>query len=156
MDTVSTLPKGSWLAPLARVLLAAIFVLSGVGKIFSWQATTSMMEAQGFVVAPFFLAGAIAIELIGGVMLLIGYHTKAAAWALVAFLIPATILFHNFWAYSGEMQVLQQINFMKNLAIMGGLLHVAIFGAGAHSWDATHQLTRTTGRDTPAYGSAAR
>ncbi len=68
--------------------------------------------------------------------LLVGWHTRIAAGILFLYLIPVTLTFHNFWAYSGSMRQTQMINFLKNLAIMGGLLEFCAVGAFAMSMDA--------------------
>ena len=72
----------------------------------------------------------------GGLALLLGFHTRAAALLLFLYLIPTTLVFHNFWAYPPEQQQLQMIMFLKNLAIMGGLGMLVSFGPGPLSLDA--------------------
>src|SRR5690606_29353940 len=105
---------------LARVLLSAIFVMSGISKIMDWSGTAQWMQAQGMVAIPFFLAGAIVLEIGGGLMVLLGFKARLGAILLIGFLIPTTLIFHNFWAYAGETQQTEMINFMKNSAILGG------------------------------------
>lgn len=105
-----------------RVLLAAIFLLSGAGKLAAWKATVAYTAAQG--VPAFLLAGATALELGGGLSLLTGYKLRWGTVALLVFLVPVTLVFHNFWAFQGEQQQLQLAMFLKNLAIAGGLLVV--------------------------------
>jgi putative oxidoreductase len=119
-----------------RILISAIFLMSGVGKIMDWSGTAQSMENKGMVAVPLFLAGAIALELGGGLAILLGYWTRAAAVALIVFLVPTTLIFHNFWALDGPQQRMELINFMKNLAILGGLLKFAADGAGRVSLDA--------------------
>jgi putative oxidoreductase len=75
------------------------------------------------------------IEIFGGLAILAGFHTRLVAWILFLFLIPTTVLFHNFWAVQGAARQGSMGEFEKNLAIMGGLLIVANFGAGAYSLD---------------------
>ncbi len=120
----------------ARVLLCAVFLVSGSGKIADWQGTTEYMAAKGMPAVSFFLACAILLELGGGLSLLLGFRTRAGAAALILFLIPATLIFHNFWAFEGMDQRMQMINFLKNLAILGGLIQTMVYGAGAFSLDA--------------------
>ena len=79
-------------------------------------------------------AAAIAIELIGGILLVIGWQTRWAATAIFLFLIPTTLIFHPFWAVAAGKQM-EMIQFMKNLCIMGGMLYVMAFGAGPLSVD---------------------
>jgi putative oxidoreductase len=122
--------------PVARFLLAAIFVASGFGKIADFSGTQGYMASVGMPATALFLVGAILIEVLGGFALVVGYRARVAALALIGFLVPATILFHAFWAAPPEAAQMQMINFMKNLALMGGLLFVAASGAGAFSLDA--------------------
>ena len=80
--------------------------------------------------------GSRAIEVFGGLAILLGFQTRIAAWVLFAYLIPTSLVFHNFWALQGMERMDNQAHFFKNVAIMGGLLFVATFGAGAYSIDA--------------------
>lgn len=116
---------------IGRVLIGLIFVMSGVGKIADPQGTQQYMAAMGITTATTFLyAGAVLLELAGGLSLLLGVWARWGATALIAFMIPTTLIFHmNF----GDQN--QTIHFMKNLAIMGGLLYVAIYGSGRLSAD---------------------
>jgi len=119
-----------------RLFLAAIFLLSGFGKIADWSGTSAAMEKQGMVAVPVFLAGAIALEILGGLSLLLGFMARWGAACLIIFLVPATIIFHDFWVVEEGMARMNQMqHFMKNLALMGGLLMVAAFGAGRFSLD---------------------
>jgi putative oxidoreductase len=119
-----------------RLLLSVIFILSGASKIMGWNQTAEMMAGEGMVAVTFFLAASIAVELIGGLCLLLGCGTRLGATALFLFLIPVTVIFHDFWAYQGREQQEQMIHFLKNLAIMGGLL--VVVGAGAGAWSVDH------------------
>jgi len=134
---------------LARFLLSAIFLASGVNIIFNWheeektlmnvltdwQACTDFFPRlqEGFSIlipwTPLLLIIATLFELIGGLLLLLGVREKLGAGLLILFLIPATILCHQFWFVEGSMRELQQIMFLKNLAIIGGLILVLLHGA---------------------------
>ncbi len=118
-----------------RALLALIFVLSGFGKIFDWSGTAAYMAAKGMPLIPLFLAGAIAVEVLGGLSVLLGFQARWGALALFLFLVPTTLIFHNFWALADMERRIQMIMFLKNLAIMGGLLLVVSRGAGPLSLD---------------------
>ena len=120
---------------LGRILIAAIFILSGYGKIGGFEGTVGQIASKGVPLPQIAAAGAIAIELIGAILVLIGWHARWAATALFLFMIPTTLLFHNFWAFEAAQQAAQRIHFMKNLAIMGGILYVMAFGAGPLSVD---------------------
>lgn len=113
-----------------RILLAAIFIVSGSGKIGGFEGTVAAIAAKGMPLPQIAAAVAIAVELIGGILIVIGWHARWAAAALFLFMIPTTLLFHNFWAFEAAQQAGQRIHFMKNLAIMGGILYVMAFGAG--------------------------
>lgn len=101
--------------------------MSGVHKLTAWNQTVEQMTAEGMEMVPLFLAGSVAFELLGGLSVLLGIKARAGAGALFLFLIPTTLIFHDFWAYSDPAQM-QMINFVKNLAIMGGLLMVVSLG----------------------------
>jgi len=115
-----------------RILIAAIFIMSGIGKITDPQGTQQYMQAMGMTwTTTLFYLGAIVIEIGGGLSLLLGYWTRAGAIALILFMIPTTLLFHTNFAYQNQM-----IHFLKNLAMFGGLFYVAAYGAGPLSLDA--------------------
>src|SRR3954447_23226122 len=118
-----------------RILLSLIFLLSAAGKAFGFTATAGMMSQKGFPAASLFLAGAIVLEILGGLAVLTGYKSRLGAAALIFFLIPTTLIFHNFWAFQGMEQQMQMANFLKNVAIAGGLLLVIAFGPGRLSID---------------------
>ena len=123
-------------APLTgRILISAIFLLSGVGKIGDWSGTAGYMAAYGMPAVPFFLFMAIVFELAGGLSVLTGFKARWGAVLLIVFLIPATLIFHAFWAVEQDMFRMQMISFMKNLAIMGGLLQIFAHGSGPLSVD---------------------
>ena len=119
-----------------RILLALIFVMSGFGKITGWEGTAGYMASVGMPMVTLFLIGAIVLEIGGGLSLILGFKARWGALALIVFTIPATVLFHNFWAMEGADAFTNQIMFMKNVAMIGGLLMVMAFGAGPLSIDA--------------------
>jgi putative oxidoreductase len=119
----------------ARILLALMFVLSGIGKITDFAGTAAYISSVGLPIPALLAAGAIVVEIGAGIALIIGFKTRWAAAALVAFTLAAAILFHNYWSLPSDKQLLQQILFLKNLAVTGGLLMVMAFGAGAWSFD---------------------
>jgi len=122
--------------PLAgRVLLALIFVISGYGKLVGFDGTVGYIASKGLPLPQLAAAAAIAIELVGGVLLVIGWQTRWAATAIFLFMIPTTLIFHAFWAAPAANLQMETIQFMKNLCIMGGMLYVMAFGAGPLSVD---------------------
>jgi len=129
-------------ALLGRLLLSAIFIMSGIHKLTAWDQTLQAMQQHGITAAEYLLPVAVVFELGGGLLVLFGLFTRLGALLLIVFLIPTTLLFHNFWAYQGEAMQTQMINFMKNLAIFGGLFTVLGFGPGRFSIDALLPRTR--------------
>ena len=132
-DRVAALERYATLA--ARILLSQIFLLSGVMKVLDPEGTAADMEKRGMFWVPFFLWSAAAVELGAGLALLLGYKARLAALALFLFLIPVTLVFHNFWTYPPEEQKVQMLFFLHNLTLMGGLLLVLAFGPGPLSLD---------------------
>ena len=118
-----------------RIFLSAIFLMSGLGKIADWSGTAGYMSSKGMPFASLLLVGAIVFEICGGLSILLGFKTKIGSVALIIFLIPATLVFHNFWALEGMDQQMQMIMFMKNLAILGGLLTIIAHGSGTLALD---------------------
>ena len=118
----------------ARVLLAGLFLFSGFNKIFNFAATQEYMASAGVPATAVLLVLTIVLELVAGTMILIGYQAMLAAGALIIFLIPVTLIFHNPLAYTDPLAVQHHtIHLVKNLAIIGGLLHIMAFGGGAWS-----------------------
>ena len=120
----------------ARILLALMFLLSGFGKLAGLEGTAGYIASKGLPMPMVLAAGAGVLELVAGVLLVIGWQARWAALALAAFTLVATVLFHNYWAMPAEQQMMQQLMFLKNLAVIGGLLAIFGFGAGGLSVDA--------------------
>lgn len=123
------------LALLGRVLLAAIFLYSGFGKITAFQDSVAYIAGAGLPMPQVLNVLSIVVEIVGGLALLIGFRARWAALAFVVFLIIITPIFHNFWSAPPAEVMSQQINFIKNMAIVGGMLMVMAFGAGGYSVD---------------------
>jgi putative oxidoreductase len=133
-------------APLGRVLLSLIFLLSAVGKFNDWPGTANMLAAKGLPAADALLSVAVVLEIVGGASVLFGLYARLGAVALLAFMIPVTVIMHNFWAFEGGEQMNEMINFMKNVSITGGILLVLAFGAGPCSIDS---MTTPKQKSTP-------
>lgn len=125
-------------ALLGRLLVAALFIPAGLSKIGGFEGTVGYIASVGLPLATVAAAVAIAVEVLGGAALLLGWRTKQAALILAVFTLVATVLFHNFWAMPAEQAFMQQLMFMKNIAVVGGLLVLASLGGGQWS------LTRAT------------
>ena len=124
------------LALLSRLLLAALFLPAGIGKITGFAGTAGYIASVGLPMPTVAAAVAIAVEVLGGLALIVGFGTRWAALALALFTLGASFFFHNYWAMPAEQQMVQQLMFMKNIGVTGGLLALAAFGAGAFSLDA--------------------
>jgi putative oxidoreductase len=119
----------------ARLLLAAIFVISGIAKIADPVGTMGHMRDAGIPYADVLIWVAAAAELTGAALLIAGLFTRVGALMLIAFLIPTTLIFHHFWDLAMPEQLTQSVNFLKNLAIIGGLSALVAYGAGRYSLD---------------------
>ncbi|MBE0589796.1 MAG: DoxX family protein [Hydrogenophaga sp.] len=124
------------LALLSRLLLAALFLPAGIGKITGFAGTVGYIASVGLPMPTVAAVVAIAVEVLGGLALIVGFGTRWAALALALFTLGASFFFHNYWALPAEQQFMQQLLFMKNVGVTGGLLALAAFGAGAFSLDA--------------------
>lgn len=113
---------------IARLLLAHMFLLSGIQKITGYEGTLQYMNAFG--VPGWLLPFVIAMEIGGSALLILGFWTRWGAWALAAFTLLAALIFHT--NFSDQMQM---IIFMKNLTICGGMLVLAVHGPGSYSLD---------------------
>ena len=120
----------------ARTLLALMFVLAGLSKFADLSGTAGYIASGGLPMPGVLAFLTATLEVVGGVALIVGFQARAAALALALFTLVATVLFHNFWAVAADKQFIQQLMFMKNLSVAGGLLLVFSFGAGPASLDA--------------------
>ncbi len=126
---------GRYLVPVGRVLFSLIFLFSAPGhftpRIIGYAASQGVPFAS--VLVP--LSGVLA--LLGGLSIALGYRTRLGAWLIVLFLVPVTLMMHRFWNIPDPMMaMMQQIMFMKNVAMLGGALLLTHFGAGPVSLDA--------------------
>jgi putative oxidoreductase len=135
-EATTATPLSDTIALVARILLTLPFLRSGLSKIFEFDATAGFMRAEGMPLVPLFLVGAIALEVLGGLSILAGYRARFGALALIVFLVPTTLIFHDFWTFTGQGAMMQRVSFFNNLGLLGGLALVAAFGSGAISVDA--------------------
>ena len=131
MNTSAIHTNDSVIPAIGRILMAAIFVFSGIGKALAPEATLGYIQSAGLPFASLALIGAIAIEIGGGALLVLGYKTRLVAAGLAVFSLVTAFVFHN--AIGDQNQL---IHLLKNVAMSGGLLQVVAFGAGAYSLDA--------------------
>jgi putative oxidoreductase len=123
-------------ALIGRILIAAIFLLSGIAKLTDTSGTVGHMEANGIPSAHALAIVAGIAEVAGGLAILTGFLTRIGALGLIVFMIITTLIFHHFWDLSGAERLPQMVNFMKNLAIIGGLSLLVAYGPGRYSIDA--------------------
>ncbi|MCC7326790.1 MAG: DoxX family protein [Burkholderiales bacterium] len=122
-------------ALVARILLSAMFIYAGFGKITGFDGLVGYIASKGIPLPQLMAIGAILVELGGGLLLLVGFKARWAALAFFLFLIPVTVIFHDFWTAPPEQVMAQQTNFLKNVTIMGGMLMVWAFGPGRLALD---------------------
>jgi putative oxidoreductase len=134
-DTPIHVVPRSTAALIGRILIAAIFVTSGFAKLTDPAGAAGYMTQVGIPNADVLVYVAGIAELLGGLALIFGFLTRLAALGLILVLIPTTLLFHNFWTMEGAEAKTQMVNFMKNLAILGGLATVFANGPGRFSID---------------------
>jgi putative oxidoreductase len=116
-----------------RCLIALIFLLSGFSKIGGFDQTAGFMASKGLPMAEVLLVLTIIIEIGAALVLIVGWQARLGAAALLLWMIPVTFIFHNFWAAPVAQQQIEMAMFLKNLAMMGGLLYVMAFGSGRYS-----------------------
>ena len=127
-------------APIGRIMFSLIFLLS-VPNHFKHE-TVAYAAAAGVPLANVAVPLAGLVALVGGLSLALGLHARVGAIALLVFLVPVTLFMHKFWGLSDAQQAqMQMINFMKNVALMGGALFFIYAGAGAYSLDARMHRT---------------
>lgn len=132
------------------MLISSVFISAGLSKLLQPAQTARYMESKKVPMVPVALGAAAALEIGAGASLLLGYRHRAAAGLLAAFLVPTSLLMHDFWnekeAQGRQMQV---VNFLKNLAIVGGLLEVAVRGSGEFSLDSRRLAARNGALGSP-------
>ncbi|HRE14804.1 MAG TPA: DoxX family protein [Usitatibacteraceae bacterium] len=128
-----------------RLLLAALFIPAGLGKITGFEGTVGYIASAGLPLPALGAAVAIAVEIGGGAALLAGFGTRLAALALALFTLVASFFFHNYWGMPADQQFVQQLLFFKNVAVTGGLLVLAAGGAGAWSVEGGRGAPRSPG-----------
>jgi len=131
----------TYVSVVGRVLLALMFILSGFGKLADIQGTAGFI-ASGGLPAPAVLAVMVgALELLGGIALVLGYQVRLAGLALALFTVAASTVFHAYWSAPAAQQFVTQLLFMKNMSVAGGLLLISALGAGPLAIDARRSAT---------------
>jgi putative oxidoreductase len=120
--------KKHWLKLIGRILLGLVFLTAGWSKLTGFAGLVGMLGQVGFPLPTLFAVLAVVFEFGGAILLITGFHARTAAWALIVFTVIATAVFHD---PSNPQQLMM---FEKNLAIIGGLLYVAVAGAGRYGF----------------------
>lgn len=120
----------------ARLLMVALFLPAGIGKLTGFAGTVGYIASVGLPLPTLAAAAAAIVEIVGSLALLAGFGTRIAAVVLAAFTLVASFFFHNYWGVPADQAFMQQLLFFKNIAVVGGLLAIAAHGAGAWSLDA--------------------
>ncbi|MDD2744553.1 MAG: DoxX family protein [Rhodocyclaceae bacterium] len=119
----------------ARLLMVALFLPAGIGKLTGFAGTVGYISSVGLPFPTLAAAVAAIVEIVGSLALLAGFGTRIAAAVLAAFTLVASFFFHNYWGVPADQAFMQQLLFFKNIAVVGGLLAIAANGAGAWSLD---------------------
>jgi len=124
-----------------RGSLVFIFLASAGKKVLQFEQTQGYMASHAMPATGILLAGAIVFLVVGGLSVLLGFKARIGAALLIAFIVPASLIFHNFWTYEGQEQQQQMIHFMKNVAILGAL--ISIVAGDVRGWRLDRKIMRS-------------
>jgi len=141
MTTTAISPAQNIAALAGRLLLAALFLPAGFSKLTGFEGTVGYIASVGMPMPTVAAAIALVLEIGAGLALIAGAGTRIAALALAFFTLLASFFFHAYWAVPAEQQMVQQLMFFKNIAVVGGLLTLAAWGPGQWSLDARRANT---------------
>jgi len=128
---------------LGRLALGAIFVKSGLQKLMGLGAFAASLAGRGVPSSSTWAVIGATVEFVGGILIVAGFRTREASLLMVLFVIVATGISHRFWEYADAARRLQESQFFKNLAIIGGFLLLYVAGAGRYSLDAMMMRRRS-------------
>ncbi len=120
---------------LGRILMAVLFLVPGIRTLMAVSGTVGYFAKLGMPMPEVMVWVAIVIEIGGAAALILGWQTRRVAWLLIAFTVIATLMAHRYWEFDAAQYANQMTHFFKNVAMVGGLLYIAAFGAGALSVD---------------------
>jgi putative oxidoreductase len=122
-------------AAAGRTLVALLFIISGVGKIGGFSGLVGYIASKGLPLPELLAALTIALEVGGGLLLVVGWKVRLVAALFFAWLVPTTFIFHAYWAVDAAQMENQMIHFFKNVSIMGAMALLFAFGPGIYSAD---------------------
>ena len=117
----------------ARLAIGALFLWAGFRKMFNWNATETSMQGKNTKWISLLLPIAVSLQIVGGLSVVLGFYARIGALLLIGFTLPATIQMHDFWRLTGKERVSEKAHFLKDLAIVGGLLLLILTGSGDYS-----------------------
>ena len=120
---------------LSRILLAALFIYAGIGKVTNVAGTAGYFAKIGLPGGEALVWLVILVEIVGGVLIVIGWQTRWVAWGMAIFTVASAVAGHKFWGLEGAQFNNQLTQFLKNLAIAGGFILLAYYGPGRLSLD---------------------
>ena len=126
-------PTAGWLLLAGRILIALVYLVSGVHKAIRYQKAVEEFKMAGAPLIPVTLPGTILLHIAAAICLILGIYTQLAALALVAFTIPATLIVHGFWRLTGVERLIRSRIFLSHFGLVGGLLYIAAVGPGHYA-----------------------
>ena len=143
-----------YLVLLGRIFYSLIFIKSSFGHFSS--SAIGYAASKGVPLSSIAVPLSGILALVGGLSILLGYKAKLGAWLIVLFLVPVTLLMHDYWAVTDTMmRQTQEVMFFKNLSMLGGAFLIAYFGAGPLSLDERYRI-KTDRSDEPVPGKNER
>lgn len=118
---------------LARILISSLFLWAGATKIWHWKGSAEYMQSKKMPAS--LLPAAVVLQLIGGLSVLLGFEARVGVLLLIVFVIPSAIKMHDFWNLQDPERTTQKTLFMKDVAVLGGLLLLLITGAGRFAFN---------------------
>lgn len=115
---------------IARICISSLFIWAAFEKLVHWGKTVEYVKQKNIPYATLALPLAIAIQVLGGLSLLLGYQVRIGALILILFIIPAAIRFHDFWNLEGSVRLMEKASFMKDVALFAGLIMILVIGGG--------------------------
>ncbi len=118
---------------LARILISSLFLWAGAAKVLRWKISAEYMQSKKLPAS--LLPAAVVLQIVGGLSVLLGFETRVGALLLIVFVIPAAYKMHDFWNLQDPDKTTQKTMFMKDVAVLGGLLLLLVTGAGRFAFN---------------------